>query len=127
MPACLLRHAGLFSFEPGSRRITLVESQNYDLFRKQNGLVDRLRHLTAQTFASDVVGAEMLPRVDPAQSRLLRRRRETSEVPCHSGQGLGRNIKSEPLAEVEPQHLGTGSTDGTVGTRVRRVWSGFCR
>jgi hypothetical protein len=56
------------------RRITLCQSQNCDLPRKQNGLVDRLRHLTAQTFASDVVGAEMLPSVNPAQSRLLRRR-----------------------------------------------------
>src|SRR5439155_27120568 len=45
----------------------------------------------------------------------------------HSRQGLGRKIKSEPLTEVELQHLGPGSTDGTVGTRVRRVWSGFCR
>jgi len=69
----------------------------------------------------------MLPSENPAQSRLFRCRRETSEVPCHSGQGLGRNIKNEPLTEVEPQHLGSGSTDGAVGTWVRRVWSGFCR
>ena len=56
------------------RQIKLGRSQSHDLPRKQNGLVDRLRHLTAQTFASDVVGAEMLPSVNPAQSRLLRRR-----------------------------------------------------
>jgi len=56
------------------RRITLGQSQNCDLPRKQKGLVDRLRHLTAQNFASDVVGAEMLPSVNPAQPRLLCRR-----------------------------------------------------
>jgi hypothetical protein len=36
-------------------RITLAQSQNCDSPWKQNGLVDRLRHLTAQTFASDMV------------------------------------------------------------------------
>lgn len=56
------------------RRITLGQSQNCYLFGKQNGFVDRLRHLTAQSFSSHVVGAEVLPGVNPAQSRLLRRR-----------------------------------------------------
>jgi hypothetical protein len=73
MPACRLRRAGIAS-NLRSQRITLGQSQNCDLPGKQKGLVDRLRHLTAQTFASDVVGAEMLPGVNPAQSRLLRRR-----------------------------------------------------
>jgi hypothetical protein len=108
-------------------QIKLRQSHSCNSFGKQNGLVDRLCHLTAQTFASDVVGAEMLPGVNSAQSRLLGRRWKASEVPCYSSQGLGRNIKSELLPEVEPQHLGPGSTDGTVGTRVRRVWSRFCR
>jgi len=49
----LLLRAGIVSFKPAC--------PNCDLPRKQNGLVDRLRHLPAQTFASDVVGAEMLP------------------------------------------------------------------
>jgi len=62
----LLLRAGIVSFKPAC--------PNCDLPRKQNGLVDRLRHQTAQSFASDVVGAEMLPSVNPAQSRLFRRR-----------------------------------------------------
>jgi|ERR1700746_1408431 hypothetical protein len=54
--------------------IKFRQSHNCDSPRKENGLVDRLRHLAAQTFATNVVGAEMLPRVNPAQTRLLRRR-----------------------------------------------------
>src|SRR5260370_14577319 len=73
MPACLFA-ARRHSFEPSFPAITLGQSQDCDLPGKQKGLVDRLRHLTAQTFASDLVGAEMLPGVNPAQSRLLRRR-----------------------------------------------------
>jgi len=56
------------------RRITLGQSRTGDLPWKQNGVVDRLRYLTAQAFASDVVGSKMLPGVYPTQSRLLRRR-----------------------------------------------------
>jgi hypothetical protein len=74
MPTYLLRRTGIFIFGPASRRIKLGQSQNCDLFGKQNGFVDRLRHLTAQIFSSHVVGAEMLPSVNPAQSCLLRRR-----------------------------------------------------
>jgi hypothetical protein len=75
MPTCLLRRTGIFTFDPASpAKFTLGQSQNCDLFGKQNGFVDRLRHLMAQIFTSHVVGAEMLPSVNPAQSRLLRRR-----------------------------------------------------
>jgi hypothetical protein len=70
VPIAARRH----SFEPSFPAITLGQSQDCDLPGKQKGLVDRLRHLTAQTFACDVVGAEMLPGVNPTQSRLLRRR-----------------------------------------------------
>ena len=38
---------------------------------EQNGVYDRLCYLPAQTFASDVVGPEVLAGVDSAQSRLL--------------------------------------------------------
>jgi len=73
MPACLLQRAGIVSFEPASPGSHLTNSQNCASPGKQNGLVDRLRHLPAQTLATDVVGTEMLPSVNPAQSRLLRR------------------------------------------------------
>jgi hypothetical protein len=55
MPACLQRRAGIVSFEfvPAANHIWSVH--NCDSPWKQNGLVDRLRHLTAQTLASDVV------------------------------------------------------------------------
>src|SRR6202165_2907704 len=53
------------SFEPASPgNHTLGPSQNRDLLGKQNSLVDRLRHLTAQMFASDVIGPKMLTRVN---------------------------------------------------------------
>ena len=77
---CLLRQpnagvptAGIVSFQLRAESHSLIP-RDCDLPREQNGLVDKLCYLTAQTFASDVVGAEMLPSVNPAQSRLLRRR-----------------------------------------------------
>ena len=74
MPTCLLRRTGIFTSGLHPGEIKLGQSQNCDLFGKQNGFVDRLRHLMAQIFTSHVVGAEMLPSVNPAQSCLLRRR-----------------------------------------------------
>jgi hypothetical protein len=69
-------NAALFGLDPSlrPRQIKLRQSHGCNSLGKQNGLVDRLCHLAAQTFASDVVGTEMLPSVDPAQSRLLLRR-----------------------------------------------------
>lgn len=40
--------------------------------RAQNRVRDRLCHVVAETFASDVVGPEMLAGIDSAQARLLR-------------------------------------------------------
>ena len=47
---------------------------------EQNATVDRLCHLLAQIQTSNVVSTEVLPCVNTAQSRFLRRGRETSEV-----------------------------------------------
>ena len=75
IPACLCRCAPAFSPSfPLPSRMTVWLIAEPDLLGKQNGFVDRLRHLTAQIFSSHVVGAEVLPGVNPAQSRLLRRR-----------------------------------------------------
>ena len=83
MPACLLPRAGMVSFDL-FQPYQLRKSHSCNSLGKQNGLVDRLRHLTAQMFAGDVVGAEMLPSVNAAQSCFLGRRWEASEVPYHS-------------------------------------------
>ena len=42
--------------------------------REQNGVDDRLCYLLAETFASDVVGSEVLAGINSAQSCLLRSR-----------------------------------------------------
>ncbi len=39
--------------------------------REQSGVDDRFCHLPAQTLPGDMVGAEMLSRIDSAQSRFL--------------------------------------------------------
>jgi hypothetical protein len=48
-------------------------------------------------------------------------------VALHSLQRLACDIKSELITKIELQHFGSGKTDGTVGTRVRRVRSGLGR
>src|SRR5712672_1873728 len=77
--------------------------------------------------ASDVVGPEVLAGINSAQSCFLCSRREASEMALHSLQRPGSDIKSEPITKIRLQHLGSGKTDGSVGTRVRRVWSGLGR
>ena len=67
---------------------------------EQNAIVDKLCHLPAQTLAGDVVRTEVLPCVNTAQSRLLRRGGEPGEVSGHSRQRLGADIESELVAEV---------------------------
>jgi len=57
--------------------------------------------LPAQILASDVVSAEVLPCENATQSSFLRRRREASEMACHSCQRFGSNIKGEPIPEVK--------------------------
>src|SRR5438132_7529624 len=71
---------------------------------EQNATVDRLCHLPAQILASDVISAEVLPCVNTAQSRFLRRGGETSEVSRYSHEPLGANIERALLAEVKAQH-----------------------
>ncbi len=60
---------------------------------EQNVLIDRLCDLPAQTLASDVVSAEVLPCVNTAQSRFLCRCGEAGEVSRHSRQRLGLTSK----------------------------------
>ena len=50
----------------------LLDWQNRSSPGEQNGVRDRLCYSRAQTFASDVVGSEVLARINSAQSRLLR-------------------------------------------------------
>src|SRR4029077_8382191 len=75
----------------------------------------------------DMIRPEVLAGINSAQSRLLRSRREAGKVTLHSLQRLGGDIKSEPITKIELQHLGSGKTDCTVGTGVRRVGSGLGR
>src|ERR1700676_1745310 len=105
----------------------LLDWQNRSSPGEQNGVRDRLCYSRAQTFASDVVGPEVLARINSAQSRLLGSGREAGEVALRSLQRLRGDIKSELIAKVELQHFGSGKTDGTVGAGVRRVWSGLGR
>ena len=62
----------------------LLDWQNGSSPGEQNGVRDRLCYSRAQTFASDVVGPEVLARVNSAQSRLLRSGREAGEVALRS-------------------------------------------
>src|ERR1700722_1734324 len=54
------------------------------LLWKQGGFVDRLRDLLSQEQTSVVIETVVLPGIDAAQTRLLRRCRETGEVALHS-------------------------------------------
>src|SRR5207237_7442297 len=91
---------------------------------EQNATVDRLCHLPAQILASDVVSAEVLPSVNTAQSRFLRRCGEACEVSRHSRQRLGADIESELVAEVKTQHGRARFTDCAVCSWVGRIRSG---
>ena len=92
---------------------------------EQNAIVDRLCHLPAQILTSDVVSAEVLPCVNTAQSRFLRRGGETSEMSRHSRQRLGADIESELVAEVKAQHGRARFTDCAVCSGVGRIGSGL--
>src|SRR6266567_9368865 len=91
---------------------------------EQNVLIDRLCDVRAQTLASNVVSAEVLPCVNTAQSRFLRRGGEAGEVSGHSRQRLGADIESELVAEVKAQHGRARFTDCAVCSGVGRIWSG---
>ena len=92
---------------------------------EQNVLIDRLCDLPAHTLASDVVSAEVLPCVNAAQSRFLRRSGEASEMARHSCQRFGGDIKGEVIAEVKAQHGRTRFTDCAMCSGVGRVGSGL--
>src|SRR5206468_11175895 len=100
-------------------------SVDTEFLAEQNATVDRFCHLPAQILASDVVSAEVLPCVNTAQSRFLRRGGETSEVSRHSRQRLGVDIESELVAEVRTEHGRTRFTDRAVCSGLGRIWSGF--
>ena len=91
---------------------------------EQNATVDRLCDLPAQILTSDVVSAEVLPCVNTAQSRFLRRCGEACEVSRHSRQRLGADIESELVAEVKAQHGRARFADCAVCSWVGRIWSG---
>src|SRR5207237_10868133 len=92
---------------------------------KQNAPVARLCLLPAQILASDMVSAEVLPSVNTAQSRFLRRCGEACEVSRRSRQRLGADIESELVAEVKAQHGRARFTDCAVCSWVGRIWSGL--
>src|SRR5882757_6463938 len=73
--------------------------------------------------SGEVVEAEVLPRVDSAQPRLLRRFGEAGEVPRRVRQRLGGYIQGDLIAERKPQYLGRGKTDRAVCARVGGVGS----
>src|SRR6266481_8936573 len=98
-------------------------SVDTEFLAEQNATVDRLCHLLAQIQTSNVVSAEVLPCVNTAQSRFLRRGRETSEVSCYSWQRLGANIERESVAEVKAQHGRARFTDCAVCSGVGRIRS----
>src|SRR5437016_3390712 len=95
------------------------------LFPSENILVDRLCDMPAQTLASDVVSAKVLPCVNATQSRFLRRRGEASEMARHSCQRFGRDIEGKLIAEVKAQHGRARFTDCAMSSRVGRVGSGL--
>ena len=68
-----------------SKRSTFARLRNRSSPGEQNGVRDRLCYSRAQTFASDVVGPEVLAGINSAQSRLLRSGREAGEVALRSG------------------------------------------
>src|SRR6266568_4053293 len=89
------------SFASGER--VSLEITGFLLFlfpSAKNAGIDRFCYLFAQSLAGDVVGAEVLPRVNTAQSRFLRRRREAGEVARHSCQRFGSQSK-EPGAVLQ--------------------------
>jgi hypothetical protein len=107
----------LLASNPGTGESTLVQSQNYDLFRKQNGLVDRLRHLTAQTFAHDVVGAEMGDR------RRLKRNVNSSEQRNWNTTMKEKNSPSAAVSETNSPDTVLASTE----EEVQRHWQGLVK
>src|SRR5882724_3250448 len=87
---------------------------------EQNAVIGRFCHPPAQTLASGVVSAEVLPCVNTAQSRFLRRGGEAGEVSRHFRQRLGADIESELVAEVKAQHGRGRFTDCAVCSGVGR-------
>src|SRR4030095_10304383 len=113
-----------YASSPSANRVSLENALSDVLFlAEQNATVDRLCHLPAQILTSDMVSAEVLPCVNTAQSRFLRRGRETSEVSRHSCQRLGANIERESVAEVKAQHGRARFTDCAVCSGVGRIRS----
>jgi hypothetical protein len=92
---------------------------------KQNALVNRLCHLPAETLASDVVSAEVLPCVNTAHSCFLRRCGEAGEVSRRSCQGLGADIETELVAEVKAQHSRARFADCAMCPGIGRIGSGL--
>ena len=90
---------------------------------EQNATVDGFCHLPAQILACDVVSSKVLPCENATQSSFLRRRREASEMACHSCQRLGADIESELVAEVKAQYRRTRFTDCAMCPWVGRVGS----
>src|SRR5207245_9578980 len=91
----------------------------------QNAAIDRFGYLFAQSLAGDVVGAEVLPRVNTAQSRFLRRCREAGEMARYSCQRFGSHIKGELITEVKTQHGQVRFDDCAMGSRIRRCGRGL--
>src|SRR6266699_6992227 len=89
-------------------------SVDTEFLAEQNATVDRLCDLPAQILTSDVVSTEVLPCVNTAQSRFLRRCGEACEVSRDSRQRLGADIESELVAEVKAQHGRARFTDCAV-------------
>ena len=90
---------------------------------QQNFVIDRFRYASPQSFASHVVGAEVLACEDAADSCFLRSSGEAGEVARHAGQRLRSDIEGERIAKERAQHRCARFADGTMRSRVGRFRS----
>ena len=95
--------------------------------RKQHGVDDGFRDLLSEKFSGIVIGSEVLPCVDAAESRFFRCRGEGREMTSYSRQRLGGHVKCESIAEGCAHNLRPRKADGAVSTGVGGIGRGFVR